>query len=72
MLVLAAVPTPSPSPSLVVPEDSVTPGIVGFVAILFVAVCVVLLALDMVRRIRRVRYRGEIAERRDAARRDSR
>ncbi len=69
---LSATPTPSPSASLTVQPDSVTPGVVGFLAMLFVTVAVVLLVLDMTRRIRRVRYRGEFAERREAAERDGR
>ncbi|MWB98340.1 hypothetical protein [Agromyces seonyuensis] len=44
-------------------EEDITPGVVGFVATLFVAVIVVLLAVDMVRRVRRVNYRAEIQER---------
>jgi hypothetical protein len=61
---LAATPTPTPSggPS----EDQVTPGVVGFVITFLVAVAVVLLVLDMMRRIRRVRYREEIAAKLDA------
>ena len=61
---LAAVPTPSPTPSLNVDPDAVTPGIVGFAAMFFITAVVVLLIVDMTRRIRRVRYRGELAERR--------
>ncbi|MGO4690898.1 hypothetical protein [Glaciibacter sp. 2TAF33] len=45
------------------PDDTVTPGPVGFLAIFFVAIAVVLLGLDMVRRIRRTTYRAEIQER---------
>ncbi|MFF2053949.1 hypothetical protein ACFVU2_20250 [Leifsonia sp. NPDC058194] len=61
---LAATPTPTPSsgPS----EDQVTPGVVGFVVTFLVAVAAVLLVIDMVRRIRRVRYRAEIAAKLDA------
>jgi hypothetical protein len=43
--------------------DTVTPGPVGFFAIFFVGVAVVLLGLDLVRRIRRTTYRAEIQER---------
>jgi hypothetical protein len=43
--------------------DTVTPGPIGFLAIFFVAVAVVLLGIDMVRRIRRTTYRAEIQER---------
>ena len=61
---LAATPTPSPTsgPS----DDSVTPGVVGFTVTFLIAVAAVLLVLDMTRRIRRVRYRAEIAEKLDA------
>jgi hypothetical protein len=44
----------------------VTPGVVGFIVTFLVAVAAVLLAIDMTRRIRRVRYRAEIAEKLDA------
>ena len=53
--------TPSPTPSF--NPDVVTPGVVGFLTILGITVVVVLLIVDMTRRIRRVRYRGEAAER---------
>ncbi len=43
--------------------ETVTPGPIGFLAILFVAVAVILLGLDMVRRIRRTTYRSEIQQR---------
>jgi hypothetical protein len=56
--------TPSPSPSSSFDQNVVTPGVVGFLAILFVTLVTVLLIVDMVRRIRRVRYRNELAERR--------
>lgn len=46
--------------------DTVTPGVIGFIVTFAVAAIVVLLMLDMTRRIRRTRYRVEIAERLDA------
>ncbi len=46
--------------------DIVTPGAVGFLATIFVAVVTVLLVWDMVRRIRRQRYRAEIEAKLDA------
>lgn len=46
--------------------NTVTPGVAGFVAIALVAIAVIFLLLDMTRRIRRVRYRGEIRERLEA------
>jgi len=47
------------------PND-VTPGVIGFAITFLVAAAVVLLLLDMTRRIRRVRYREEIAARLDS------
>ncbi|WP_375383796.1 hypothetical protein [uncultured Microbacterium sp.] len=55
---------PSPDPS--VDPTLVTPGPWGFVAIAFVAVTVILLVWDMLRRIRRGRYRAEVREELDA------
>ena len=57
--------TPTPTPSQVDP-NLVTPGPWGFVAIAFVAVAVVLLVWDMMRRIRRARIRSEVDEMHDA------
>jgi hypothetical protein len=37
------------------PDEDVTPGIEGFLATFFIAACALLLARDMVRRIRRMR-----------------
>ncbi|WP_322411856.1 hypothetical protein [Microbacterium invictum] len=61
---LVAAATPSPVPT--VDPDLVTPGPVGFAVIAFIALAVVLLVWDMMRRIRRARIRGEIAEQLDA------
>jgi hypothetical protein len=58
---LATTPTPSPSPSF--NPDVVTPGPAGFIAIFLLTLVTVLLIIDMVRRIRRVRYRSEARER---------
>lgn len=60
---VVALPSPSPSPS--VNADLITPGVLGFLAILFVTAVTVLLIIDMNRRVRRVRYRGELRERLD-------
>ena len=49
-------------PAIEVDPNSVTPGVIGFVVTFAVMIAVVLLVLDMVRRVRRVRYRSEIAE----------
>ncbi len=58
-LALLADDTPAPLPTSTVPDDQVTPGPIGFFAILFVGVVTLLLVIDMVRRIRRTRYREE-------------
>jgi hypothetical protein len=42
--------------------DTVTPGFVGFLATFGVAAVVILLVIDMVRRIRRVNYRAQVRE----------
>lgn len=68
-LVARLVPTgigPNPIDDPTTPPDfdvnTVTPGVEGFIAIALVAVAVIFLLVDMTRRIRRVRYRGEIRE----------
>ena len=61
-LSLAASPTPAPTPPLGFDEDLVTPGIWGFVLTIAVILAVVLLIIDMVRRIRRVTYRAQVRE----------
>ena len=60
---LATAPTPTPMPAYTGDPDKITPGILGFAAIFFVALATVFLIVDMNRRIRRTRYRGEIQER---------
>ncbi len=57
---------PTPTPSMTVNPENVTPGVAGFIGIAVVAIAVVLLLIDMNRRIRRGRYRSEIAEQLDA------
>lgn len=44
----------------------VTPGVWGFIVTFGIVVVVVLLVVDMSRRMRRVRYRSEINEKLDA------
>ena len=77
---VAAVPSPTPSagpsPAAVVPApdpDLVTPGTIGFLVTFGVAVALVVLVRDMVRRNRGlvVRAGRRDAERRDAERRDA-
>ncbi|KQP97670.1 hypothetical protein ASG06_18465 [Rathayibacter sp. Leaf185] len=55
-------PTPGPEFN----EDTVTPGLFGFLTMFVIAGAVVLLALDMVRRVRRTTYRAQLAEQLDA------
>jgi hypothetical protein len=42
--------------------SQVTPGTLGFLLTLFIVVASIFLIRDMVKRIRRVRYRAEVAE----------
>lgn len=55
--------TPSPVPTSNVADDLVTPGVWGFVITALFMVAVILLIIDMVRRLRRLNYRAEIRER---------
>ena len=52
-------------PAIEVDPNSVTPGVIGFVMTFGVMIAVLLLVIDMVRRVRRVRYRQEIADKLD-------
>lgn len=65
-LVLAASSSPVPTPGPEFNEDTVTPGLFGFVTMLVIALAAVLLALDMVRRVRRTTYSAQVKERLDA------
>lgn len=66
MLVLTGTETPMPTPTMTVAPEAVTPGFVGFAAIVIVLIAVVLLIWDMNRRIRKVRYREEVRAELDA------
>ncbi|KDA06508.1 hypothetical protein DC31_08855 [Microbacterium sp. CH12i] len=66
MLVLFGTETPIPTPSMTVDPNSVTPGPAGFIVVVIVVIALVLLIWDMNRRVRRVRYRGEVREELDA------
>jgi hypothetical protein len=63
-LLVAAVPVPSPTTDELDPL-TVSPGLVGFLATFAVAVATVLLILDMVRRLRRMRFREDQERRRE-------
>mgnify|MGYP001170041408 CR=1 FL=1 len=56
----------TPSPAVTPDESIVTPGPLGFAAIAFIGVAVFLLVWDMLRRIRRGRYREEVNAELDA------
>jgi len=62
LLWLAATPTPS----MTVNPDDVTPGVIGFAAIGIATILVIFLAVDMLRRIRRAQYRVDVNEQLDA------
>ncbi|MCZ4066153.1 hypothetical protein O1W71_00520 [Microbacterium sp. H37-C3] len=55
----------TPLPEITVDPTSVTPGPWGFGAIVVLTIAVVLLLLDMLRRVRRGRYRAEVREQLD-------
>lgn len=58
--------TPTPTPTSTVNPDNVTPGVIGFIGTAVIAIALVFLLIDMLRRIRRAGYRAEIAEELDA------
>lgn len=71
----ATVPTPGDDASLRPGLDpsEVTPGLLGFLATLFLVIAVIFLIRDMTRRIRRVRYREmAILEEEEARRNEAR
>ena len=72
LIALATTPAPTPTPSLRpgLSQDQVTPGLLGFLLTAFIVVLTSLLIVDMVRRIRRVRYRAQVEEERAAAQAD--
>ncbi len=63
---LTATPSPAPSPNF--DATLVTPGVWGFVITAAIMVVVILLIVDMVRRMRRVNYRAEVRQRLEAER----
>lgn len=69
LLALTATPSPLPTPGLRegISEDQITPGLWGFIMTAFFVLATTLLIVDMVRRIRRVRYRAQVEEERQAA-----
>ena len=63
---VSAATTPTPTPTADVDPDLVTPGVWGFVITALVALAVIFLIWDMMRRIRRGRVRADIQEELDA------
>lgn len=59
---LASDATPLPTPTMEVDPELVTPGPWGFLVIALLALAVIVLVWDMMRRIRRGRVRADIAE----------
>jgi hypothetical protein len=60
--------TPLPIPTMEVDPELVTPGPWGFLVIALLALAVIVLVWDMMRRIRRGRVRADIAEELEAER----
>ena len=54
--------TPTPTPTVDPSETWYSPGTIGFIMTFFIAAGAIALIFDMVRRIRRVRYRAEVKQ----------
>jgi hypothetical protein len=63
--------TPSPEPTIDPANTFYSPGTIGFIATFVMAAGATLLIFDLVRRVRRVRYRAEIQAKLDAEAADS-
>ena len=62
MNLLATALSVTPIPEPVIDDTWYSPGVIGFIATFAVVAGAVLLIFDMVRRIRRVRYRAEVKQ----------
>ena len=60
--VLIHMDAPTPTETTDPANTFYSPGTVGFLAVAFISGAAILIILDMVRRVRRVRYRAEIQE----------
>ena len=60
--VLIHLDAPTPSETTDPANTFYSPGTVGFLAVAFITGAAILIIFDMVRRVRRVRYRAEIQE----------
>ena len=56
----------TPAPDETIDPNIVTPGVIGFILTIGLAIAVVLLIIDMTRRIRRINYRAQANEKLDA------
>jgi hypothetical protein len=56
----------TPPPGEGIDPNIVTPGVIGFLLTIGVALAVVVLVIDMTRRIRRINYRAQANEKLDA------
>jgi capsular polysaccharide biosynthesis protein len=56
----------TPAPDETIDPNIVTPGVIGFILTIALAIAVVLLIVDMTRRIRRINYRAQANEKLDA------
>ena len=54
--------TPTPTPTVDPAETWYSPGTIGFIMTFFITVGAIGLIFDMVRRIRKVRYREEVIQ----------
>lgn len=63
-LILIAANTPVPTPTLQagLTDDQVGPGFLGFLAMAFIVAIMFFVIRDMVKRVRRVRYRAQVEE----------
>ena len=61
-LALAVTPAPEETLAPGIDEKDVTPGLLGFIFTLFLALVIIFLIRDMTKRIRRVRYREQAAQ----------
>jgi hypothetical protein len=62
MLIFSSTLSMTPTPTIDPATTFYSPGTVGFLAVAFITLAAVLIVVDMVRRVRRVRYRAEIQE----------
>ena len=60
--VLIHLDAPSPTSTTDPANTFYSPGTIGFLAVAFITGAAILIIFDMVRRVRRVRYRAEIQE----------